>query len=168
MKWWPPAVWVLVYVGSLLLLEGYDGSHFNPLALAFGIALILGAFALSCYLAFGRRRDRPAPRGLAWLIPATAAFYLLCAIFGLFAGGTYAIVALVAGVIPLTAATLIVATVRAKTSAEGREVRDAAAGDHRDPQPGMGADDSTPLGDTPEHSAPERAATPDRLPPKRR
>jgi hypothetical protein len=161
-------VWVLVSVGSLFLLEGYDGPHLNPLALAIGIALIVGACAVSCYLAFGRWRDRPAPRGLAWMIPATAAFYLVCAIFGLFAGETYAIVALAAGLIPLTAATLIVATVRAKTSVEGRQLRDAAADDHRDPLPGIGADDSTPLGDTPEHSTSERVATPDRLPPKRR
>jgi hypothetical protein len=156
MKWWPPAVWVLVFVGSLLVLEGYDGAELNLQALIPGIALIVGALCLACYLAFVRWRDRPAPRGAMWLIPATAAFYVLCAIAALVSGGAYAIAALAAGLIPLTAATLIVATARAKTTAAGG---DASASDHEDPLPGIGADDSTPLGDTPEHSDAERVAT---------
>jgi hypothetical protein len=168
LNWWPPAVWVLVFVGSLLLLEGYDGAEFNPQALIPGIALIVGALGLACYLAFVRWRDRPVPRGGALLVAATAAFYVLCAIVALFAGGAYAIAAIGAGLIPLTAATLITATARAKTSAAGGERRDAAASDHTDPFPGIGADDSTPLGDTPEHSDAERVATPDRRSPRRR
>jgi hypothetical protein len=164
---WPPALWVLVFVGSLLVLEGYNGADFNPQALVPGIVLILGALGLSCYLALGRRRDRPMPRGVAWLIPATAAFYLLCALVALLTGGAYAIAALAAGLIPFTAATLITATARAKTSVDG-ERRDATSSEHTDPFPGIGADDATPLGDTPEHSDAERVAAPDRRPPRRR
>lgn len=156
MTWWPPAVWVLVAVGSLLVLNGYDGAEFKPQALIPGIALIAGALGLACYLAFFRWRDRPAPRGVVWLIPATAVFYVLCAIVALVSGGAYAIAALAAGLIPLTAATLIVATARAKTTPAGE---DASASGHEDPFPGIGADDSTPLGDTPEHSDAERVAT---------
>jgi hypothetical protein len=156
MKWWPPAVWVLVFVGSLLLLNGYDGAELNLQSLIPGIALIAGALWLAFYVALVGWRDHPAPRGVAWLIPATAAFYVLCAIAALFSGRAYAIAALAAGLIPLTAATLIVATARAKTTAEGA---DASASDHEDPFPGIGADDSTPLGDTSEHSDAERVAT---------
>ena len=167
MKWWPPAVWLLVFVGSLLLLEGYNGAEVNPQALIPGIVLIAGALGLACYLAFGRWRDRPAPRGGAMLLAATAVFYVLCAIVASLSGGAYAIAALAAGLIPLTAVTLITATARAKTSAEGGELRDASAAEHADPFPGIGADDSRPLGDTPEHSDAERVATPERPPPRR-
>jgi hypothetical protein len=52
----------------------------------------------------------------------------------------------------------IVATARAKTTPAGG---DASASEHEDPLPGLGADDTTPLGDTPEHSDAERVATRD-------
>jgi hypothetical protein len=168
MSRWPPIVWLMIFVGSLLMLEGYDGAEFNPQALVPGVVLVVGSLALSLYFAFGRSSDRPAARGVVWLIPATALFYAICAVVALFSGGTYAIAALGAGLIPLTAATLITATARAKTTAVGGERRETAAADHTDPFPGVGVDDSTPLGDTAEHSDAERVATPDRRPGRRR
>ena len=154
MSRWPPAVWLMVAVGSLLILIGYDGAEFNPQAFIPGVCLIVAAAGLALYLALGRWSRRPMPRGVAWLIPATLLFYLVCAAAAMVAGGAYAVAAIVAGMIPLTAATLIVATARAKSG--------STAGDNRDPFPGIGADDSTPLGDTPEHSDAERVGTPGR------
>jgi drug/metabolite transporter (DMT)-like permease len=162
MSRWPPLVWLMVFVGSLLILVGYDGPEYNPQALIPGVLLIVGAVVLSFYFAFARMSDRPSARGVSWLIPATMVFYAICAFVALLSGGEYAVAALGAGMIPLTAATLITATARAKTAnAEGGR-RETAAAEHTDPFPGIGIDDSTPLGDTPEHSDAERVATPDR------
>jgi uncharacterized membrane protein YfcA len=168
MSKWPPIIWVMNFVASLLILVGYDGAEYNPQALIPGVLLIVGAVALSFYVAFGRLSDRPWPRGVFWLIPATAVFYAICALLALLSDEAYVVAALGAGMIPLTAATLITATARAKTAvAEGR-LRDTASDDHTDPFPGIGIDDSTPLGDTPEHSDAERVAAPDRRSRRRR
>jgi hypothetical protein len=147
---WPPIVWLMVSVGSLLILVGNDAG-LNPQALVPGILLIAAAFALSLNLAFGRLGERPRARGLEWLIPATMAFYVVCAAAAaLFAGGWFAIAALAAGLIPLTAAMLIVAVARSKTAPGDGAPRETTSDDHTDPFPGIGLDDATPLGDTPE------------------
>jgi hypothetical protein len=65
---------------------------------------------------------------------------------------------MLASLIPYSAALLLVATARSKTVEAEGERRDASADADRDPWPGIGADDSTPLGDTPEHSDAERVA----------
>jgi hypothetical protein len=142
---WPPLVWIMVAVGSLLLLVGYNGSHLSVPALILGGLLIVGAVVIAFALAFGKWSDRPMPTGVAWMVPATLVFYALCATAGLAAGSKYAVAAFVAGQIPLTAVTLLTATTRAKTGT-------GEAADHRDPFPGVGVDDETPLGDTREHS----------------
>jgi hypothetical protein len=80
------------------------------------------------------------------------AFYVLCAIVAATAGPGYALAALAAGVIPLTALALLVASTRAKTADEDGRLQDRSAEAHDDPYPGIGMDDATPLGDTPEHS----------------
>jgi hypothetical protein len=159
---WPPLTWLLVAAGSLLLLVGYNGQDFNPEALIPGVIMIVGGLVLALWLAFGRWGDRPSARGVAWLIPATVAFYVIAALAGLLAGGKYALAAIGAGMIPLTAATLIVATTRAKTVGDDDTRAETTAGQHTDPFPGVGMDDETPLGDTPEHSDAERVAQPDR------
>jgi hypothetical protein len=151
----------MVSVGSLLVLVGYNGPDYNPQALFPGLALILGAFGLSLYMAFGRWGHRPRPTGVAWLIPATATFYVLCAAAAVISGGQYVLAAILAGFIPLTAATLLTATARAKTAGDGDHPRDVTGAAHADPYPGIGIDDATPLGDTPEHSDAERVAEPD-------
>jgi hypothetical protein len=114
------------------------------------------------WLAFGRWGHRPRNSGVAWLVPATVAFYIVCAIAASIAGGAYAVAAIVAGLIPFTAATLITATNRAKTVGDGESMRDTTPEASDDPFPGIGADDETALGDTPEHSDAERVAQPDR------
>jgi hypothetical protein len=98
---------------------------------------------------------------VSWLIPATVVFYVVCAATALLAGEIYAIAAVGAGLIPLTAVTLITATARAKTVGDDAARRDATSAEHTDPFPGIGVDDTTPLGDTPEHSDAERVAKPD-------
>jgi hypothetical protein len=159
---WPPSVWLLVAAGSLLVLIGYNGQDFNPEALIPGAIMIVGGLALALWLAFGRWGDRPSARGVAWLIPATVAFYVLAALAGLLSEAKYALAAICAGMIPLTAATLLVATTRAKTVGDDDAREETTAGEHGDPFPGVGMDDETPLGDTPEHSDAERVARPDR------
>jgi membrane-bound ClpP family serine protease len=158
---WPPILWLCISVGSLLLLVGWNGADLNPVALALGIVLIVaGAFG-SLWLAFGRWGDRPQVGGLAWLLPATVAFYVLCAIAASIAGSQYGIVAIVAGLIPFTAVTLLTATARAKTVGQDDGQRDVAPAAADDPLPGIGGDDGTPVGDTSEHSNAERVARPD-------
>jgi hypothetical protein len=157
---WPPLVWVLVFAGSLLLIVGYNGADYNPEALIPGAVLVLTALGLSFFMAFGRWGHRPSPTGVSWLIPATAVFYVLCAGAALLAGGQYAVAAIAAGIIPLTAVTLLTATSRAKTVGSDDTRRETTAAEHTDPFPGVGMDDETPLGDTPEHSTAERVAEP--------
>jgi hypothetical protein len=160
---WPPVIWVMVVVGSLLLVVGYNGADVSVPALVLGGLLVLGATGLAFFLAFGTWGGRPQVTGVSWMIPAAVVFAVLCAVAGLASGAEYAVAMLIAGLIPLTAATLITATTRAKTVGDeddGR--RETTAAQNRDPFPGVGADDETPLGDTPEHSDAERVAQPDR------
>jgi hypothetical protein len=150
MKRWPPLIWLLISAASLLVLVGVGGDY-NPGALFPGIALALVGLGLALYLAYGGRHG-PRPKGLTWMVPAVAAWYVVNAIAAAIAGGKYVIAALGASIIPLTAAALLIASVRTKT-AQGTS--------HQDPAPGIPLDDETPLGDTTEHSDAERVAKPD-------
>jgi peptidoglycan/LPS O-acetylase OafA/YrhL len=136
---WPPFVWLLVSSGSLLVLIG-AGGDWNATAFFAGTAAIVLGFALAMYLAY--HRQRPHPRGVDWVVAAVTVFYLLCIALAALAGGEYALAAAGAALVPLTAAALVVATARAKTGSDG----------DRDPYPGVGMDDATPLGDTDQHS----------------
>jgi hypothetical protein len=158
---WPPILWLCVFAGSILLLNGYDGARYNPEALIPGIVLVVAALAASLWLAFGRWGHRPQNRFMAWLVAATVVFYGLCAIGGLAAGAGYAIAAVAAGMIPFTAVTIMTAASRAKTAERGGDRRDTTAEESDDPFPSIGGDDATPFGDTPEHSDAERVARPD-------
>jgi hypothetical protein len=140
---WPPAVWLCILCGSLLVAVGVGGG-WNPEAFIPGVLIALAGFGLSLYLAYGRSRGRPAARGVSWLVPATAVFFAAVAAAAALSGGKYVIAALGAALIPLTAVALIIATTRSKTVGA-----DAAA---EDPYPGIGIDEGTPLGDTSEHS----------------
>jgi hypothetical protein len=82
------------------------------------------------------------------VIGAFAAFYGLAAAVAALAGASYVVSALFAALIPLSAALLLLATARMKTERD----RDVSVDDQEDPAPGIGMDDATPLGDTPEHS----------------
>jgi hypothetical protein len=159
LRLWPPILWLCVSVGSLLVLIGYDGAETHPAALIAGLGLIVAGALGSLWLAFWAWRDHPSIRGVVWLVPATLAFYVICAIAASLAGGAYAVATMVAGLIPLTAVALLTATARAKTAGDGAGLRDLAA-ESGDPFPGIGADSATPLGDSPEHSTAERVAQP--------
>jgi hypothetical protein len=157
----PPILWLCTVAGSLLIVVDYSGDDLNPGMLALGIVLVLVGAVGSLWMSFGRWGHRPQVRGVAWLIPAAVVFFLLCAIAASVAGGSYAVVAIVVGLIPFTAATLLTATARAKTVGGDDGTRGASPGASDDPFPGIGGDDATPVGDTTEHSDAERVARPD-------
>ncbi len=143
MKRWPPIIWPAMALASLLILMGIGGDQ--DWALATGIALEVAVFAASVVLALR------ASRGRAWaswervLIGALAAGYVVVIAAAAINGGEYLGIAVLAALIPTSALLLLIATVR--TSGRG-----PAGGDGDDPAPGIGLDDETPVGDTPEHS----------------
>jgi hypothetical protein len=49
---WPPVLWLLVYVGSIFVLNGANG-EWDTLQLALGIGLAVLACLLAIYLAVG-------------------------------------------------------------------------------------------------------------------
>jgi peptidoglycan/LPS O-acetylase OafA/YrhL len=148
---WPPIIWLLVSVGSLLVLIGVGGD-WNPAAFYAGAGAVVLGLLLALYLAYGRHRDRPRARGLNWLVGGTLAFYLVCVALTALAGGKYVLAAVGAALVPLTAAAVVVATARAKTAGDDDARRETSAHAHDDPLPGVGIDDATPLGDTDQHS----------------
>src|SRR5919112_6506383 len=147
---WPPVLWLLVYVGSIFILNGAN-AQWDPLELALGIGLALAACLLAMYLAVGPWPGRPRPEGTGLLLGGVGAFYGICALAAaIFAGPAEAIATLLAGIIPMTGAALWVATARAKTRRSAPAEHDPAAADSDDPFPGVGADEARPLGDTAE------------------
>jgi hypothetical protein len=147
MKLWPPVLWLPMYVASELILLG---SHRRWSLLAAGGALMLIAFAMSLRLSLGEPQRGPRPRWFFWAIGGVAPCYAVtAAVAGAELGPTWALGALAAGVIPMTAVSLLLATVRSKTANTDSGMRDRS-GDAADPVPGIGIDDDTPLGDTSE------------------
>jgi hypothetical protein len=150
MRRWPAVLWLPVYVGSLLILNGAHGSRDTGELIA-GIGLAVIACSLAMYLALGPWREHPRPNGLRWAIAGVIVFYVVCAVAAeIFAGRDAALATLLAGVIPLTAVSTWIAMARSKTVAEGGARRDRSAADNEDPYPAIGIDDARPLGDTPE------------------
>jgi hypothetical protein len=149
---YPALLWILVYVGSVLILNGTHGK-IDPLELGLGIGGELLALGLGLYILLSPWEGHPRPTPMFWLLGGTAAFYLICATAGwiLDNPGT-GIATLLAGGIPMTAVVLWAAHVRAGTApaADEDEHADATVQDNRDPVPAIGGDDSRPLGDTPE------------------
>jgi peptidoglycan/LPS O-acetylase OafA/YrhL len=148
---WPPILWILISLGSLLVLIGVGGD-WNPDAFYPGAGMIVLGLALALYTAYGRHGDRPRASGVNWLLGLIVGFYLVCVVLTALAGAKYALAAAGAALVPLTAAALLVATTRAKTAGTDEDRRETAAGADRDPRPGIGIDDATPLGDTDQHS----------------
>jgi hypothetical protein len=132
---WPPILWLVVFVGSLLVVRGSVGGIRPPWLIAGGV-LLVAAFLVSTYLAL-RPGQGPMRPLLVWSIVGLFALYVAFAAGAALAGGEYAAVALLAGTVPLTALNLWVATVR-------RHGEDS-------PYPSLDLDD-TPLGTTREHS----------------
>ena len=153
MRRFPALLWLPVYVGSLLILNGSHGRH-DSLQLWGGIALTLLSLALAMSLAVGPWSGRRRPGGLLWFIAGVAAFYIVTGIAAwVFLDARAGIATLLAGVIPMTAAAIWVAAARSKTVAAGRGgdgEADISPEGHLDTFPGIGADDDRPLGDTPE------------------
>jgi hypothetical protein len=154
MKRWPALLWLPVYVASELILIGSDRRWGMMVA---GGLLALLAFGLSAYLAL-RDWGGPRPAWFAWAVGGLAAFYVLVAGFASLAGTDYTLAALMAGVIPLTALSLVLAIARTKTEASGGRLRDVSASDHEDPFPGVGLDDEGAFGAAPEPDGRRRRA----------
>jgi hypothetical protein len=79
-------------------------------------------------------------------------FYVLVALAASTAGVEYGLVGVAAGVIPLSAVALLLATMRSRTAQLGGRLRDDSGDPDENPTHGLGMDDQTPLGDTPDHS----------------
>jgi hypothetical protein len=154
---WPPILWPLMTMASLLILAGASGD-WRPGLLVAGAALALIVFGLSFYLATRGQPDRPRPPVVNWAMAGLAAFYLVAAAAGATAGPEYAVAALAAGVIPMAALCLLLALMRSKTVESDGHLVDVSAQRDEDPFPGIGMDSTTPLGDTPEHSDADRVA----------
>jgi hypothetical protein len=119
--------------------------------------IAVAVFVASLVVATRGLRGRPAPN-FGWLMGALGAFYAIAAVVAATAAAEYVLATMLAALIPYSAALLLYATARSKTQEEEGRRRDASAED-LGPWPGIGADDETPLGDTPEHSEEEPAAT---------
>jgi hypothetical protein len=148
-------------LAGLFILMGLG--PWDPVALAIGVVLALVVFAAAAYLVFGKWSGRPRPRGSGLAMAAVAGYYVIAAIVAAFADTKYVLAALGAGLIPLTATMLLIASARAKTlPGEDDGLDDTTRDQHTDPYPGIGFDDKTPLGDTTEHSDADRPPQRDR------
>jgi pimeloyl-ACP methyl ester carboxylesterase len=143
---WPPAVYLLVSIGSIFASMGGQ-RHW---LLALGLVLQATGLTVALFLATERRSGRPRPRGLMLVLAAVAAFYGITAVAAADVGLRYVIAALLAFLIPGTATALAVSTARTMTreTDDGRQV-DLSAED-RGPVPRLGLDNSRPLGDSPD------------------
>ena len=151
MRRWPPIIWPAMTFASLLILMGSTGGWRLWLLIP-GAALAVVVTVVAVRLAT-RKDGRPRPRAVFLSMAGLALFYLLLAGAAAFAGPEYVVAALAAGLIPLAALALMLATARAKTTESDGHLHDESTQQDRDPFPGIGMDTRTPLGDTPEHSA---------------
>jgi hypothetical protein len=143
---WPPAVYLLVSVGSIFASLGM----LEHWMLAVGVGLQVIALCIALVLALERRTNRPRPTWLLLVIAAVAAFYGITAVAASDLGIAYVVAALGAFLIPGTATALAVATARTETlETEDGELVDLSRED-RGPVPRLGLDSSRPLGDSPD------------------
>jgi hypothetical protein len=156
MRRWPPLLWVFMYVASLFILIGGAGDGRPPFLIAGGVVALI-VCGMSVYLATRGAIERPNHRGFDWALAGVALFYIAVAIAASAAGPEYALAGIAAGIIPLTATALLVATARSKTIKQDGRLRDESADASADPFPGIGIDESTALGDTPQHSDARRS-----------
>ena len=150
MRRWPPILWPVMSLASLLILMGLG--PWDPVALIVGVVLAVAVFGASLRLATRRTRGRPRPPGFAWVMGALAAFYAIAAAVAATLGPAYAVAAMLAALIPCSAVLLLLETTRSKTVEGGGGREDSSAAAESDAWPGIGMDDTTPLGDTPEHA----------------
>lgn len=160
---WPPAVWLLVSIGSLLLLQAGTGDSAIHWGLAVpGVLLATLAFGIACWLALGSWPGHPRPGWYPWAIVGALGAYAVIGIAGAIVDPDLGLAAFLAGIIPVTALALVLATIRGKTIPGEDGLEDRAVADHTDSTPGMGLDPSTPLGDTSQvpDELPEQPYTP--------
>jgi hypothetical protein len=153
MRRYPALLWILVFVGSVITLNGGQsaGGGFSTPQLVIGIGMITAALVASTWLALGPWPGHPRPSGIQWMYLGVVAFYVICAIAALvLVDGATAVATMLAGFIPLTAVGLWMAHVRLKTRPARSGDHDVAAADHTDAVPGFGVDDVRPMGDTPD------------------
>jgi hypothetical protein len=134
-------LWIVVSLASVLILMGSAGHWYLTAA---GLVLVIVAYAASAYLALGPWQGRPRPRWFFWAVGGGVAVYLaLGAIIWGVAGTSFGVAAVAAGLVPLTALNLLLATMRSKTVHSQDGLRDLSAERHDDPLPGVGiADDA--------------------------
>jgi len=106
---WPAIVWPAMTLASLLIVMGSVG-RWRPELVAAGGALALLVFLSSVYLALRRWSGRASPRTVLWAIAGVGLFYLAVAGAASVAGWEYGVVALLAGIVPMTAICLLAAT----------------------------------------------------------
>lgn len=136
MRRWPPILWIVVSLASVLILMGGARRWYLT---AVGLVLAFGAYAISAYLALGPWQERPRPRWFFWAVGGGIAVYLaLGGIIGLAAGTDFGLAAVAAGLIPLTALNLLLAMLRSKTVESPHGMRDLSAEHDDDPVPGVG------------------------------
>jgi hypothetical protein len=123
----------------------------DPPLMVAGGALALVVCGVSLYLALEHWPDRPRPAIVVWAIAGVVVFYVLVGLAASAAGVEYGLVGVAAGVIPLSAVALLLATMRSRTAESVGRLRDDSGDPDADPAPGLGMDDQTPLGDTPDH-----------------
>jgi hypothetical protein len=148
---WPPLTFLFISVGSIFV--SMSAGRDRPVPLGIGIALLVTGLSIALWLATARSGGSPRRGVFRWPLLYVVAFYIVVALAAGLSGTEYAVAGFLAGAVPLTAVALIVATARRKTveTSDGR-ARDVSAEAANDPFPGIGIDDETPLGDTPEHS----------------
>jgi hypothetical protein len=143
---WPPLVWLLVAIGSLFTIMGAQRHDL----LVVGLALMFVALGLAVWLAIEPEPGRPGARPYVPWAMGVAGWYVIVAIVATIElGWEYGVAALLAGIVPGTAATLAYATARRKTRVVGDHYEDASRED-LDAAPGLGLDDTRPMGDTPD------------------
>ena len=97
-------------IGSLLVAAGAVGRWDSPLLIAGGVLMLIG-FAISLRALSRTRREQPLPSPARWAVAGVVAFYLaVAAVAALAAGAHYGVAALAAGIVPLAATFLVIAT----------------------------------------------------------
>jgi hypothetical protein len=148
---WPALIWPGMSLASLYILIGTSG-RWRPGAFAAGAVLALIVFGVSLYLATRPWPGGHRPRRVYMAMAGLGLWYIALAVAAGLAGPWYAVAGLAASLIPLSAFAIMVAVARQKTGvAEDGRLVDLSAEDDS-PFPGIGIDEETPPGDTPERS----------------
>jgi hypothetical protein len=150
MRRWPPLFWLPIYIASGYLQLSSNGRTW-PLIV--GAALAFLGFALAVWAALADWPGHPRPRWFLWAIGGVAALYVVVGLAAIPLGTDAVAATLLAALVPVTAVSLLLATMRSKTVVDQGRLRDVA-GDSSDPYPGFGIDEEAGVGGDHEHSVP--------------